>query len=112
MKQNNLKFIPRIILGLSSVILFVINISFDSYAAQNLNIEDGEEFTAEISRTDLNRIKLVGDRIRDIKINNSEIEYSQDNKLGELYFRPTPTAEGKPNNLFIPPDHGFTHNEL
>lgn len=112
MKINNLKLIPKIIIDLSSIILFVINVSLDSYAAQNLSIEDGEEFTAEISRTDLNRIKLVGDRIRDIKINNSEIEYSQDNKLGELYFRPTARAESKPINLFILTEQGFTYKAL
>jgi type-F conjugative transfer system secretin TraK len=98
--------------ALLSMILVIFSLSQRAYASQNLTIEDGEEFTAEISKTDLNRVKLVGDRIRDIKINNAEIEYSQDNKLGELYFRPTPRAEAKPINLFILTEQGFTYKAL
>lgn len=81
-------------------------------AAQNKTAEDGDEITADISRSDINRIKLIGDRIRSVKANNGELELSQDDKLGEIYVRPTNLAEKKPINLFVMTEQNFTYKLL
>ncbi len=87
-------------------------ISSSSFATQIRDMNDGDEATAEISRTDINRIKLAGDRIRSTKFNAGELEISQDDNLGEIYIRPTKFAENKPLNLFIITEQNFTYKFL
>jgi len=91
------------------VFLFLSNSSF---AVQIKDLEDGDEFTAEISKTDLNRIKVVGDRIRDIKINNNDLDVSLDEKIGEVYIRATHLAENRPINIFIITQQNFTYKGI
>jgi len=81
-------------------------------AAQMRSVEDGSEFTAEISKIDTNRIKVVGDRVRSVKTNAGELEVSVEEKLGEIYVRPTSFAENKPLNLFIITEQNFTYKAL
>ncbi len=97
---------------LFSSILFFSLISGYSLASQVRVVEDGDEFSAEISKLDINRIKIVGDRIRNIKANSGELEISQDDRLGEIYVRPTSMAENKPLNLFIITEQNFTYKVL
>lgn len=87
-------------------------ISGQSMAAQTKMVEDGSEFSAEISKSDINRIKVVGDRIKDIKSNSGELEVSVEEKKGEIYIRPTTIAENRPLNLFIITEQGFTYKAL
>ncbi len=91
------------------IFLFLSNSSF---AAQIKDIEDGDEFTAEISKTDLNRIKVVGDRIRDVKINNMDLDISLDEKIGEVYIRAAHSSENKPINIFIITQQNFTYKGI
>lgn len=91
--------------------LFLLNSSI-ILAAQNKDAEDGDEITAEISRSDINRIKLAGDRIRSLKSNSGELELSQDDHLGEVYLRPANPSENKPINLFIATEQNFTYKLL
>jgi len=98
-------------------IMFLLTIIFSligssSFAAQIQDMNDGDEATAAISRTDINRIKLVGDRIRSTKFNAGDLEISQDNNLGEIYIRPTKFSENKPLNLFIITEQNFTYKFL
>jgi type-F conjugative transfer system secretin TraK len=93
------------------IAVFYFHISF-ALAAQIRDMNDGDEATAEISRTDINRIKLAGDRIRSTKFNAGELEISQDDNLGEIYIRPTKFAENKPLNLFIITEQNFTYKFL
>jgi len=92
--------------------LFFLFLSNSSFAAQIKDLEDGDEFSAEISRTDLNRIKVVGDRIRDVKINNMELDVSLDEKVGEVYIRAAHSAENKPINIFIITQQNFTYKGI
>ena len=92
--------------------LFFLFLSNASFAAQIKDLEDGDEFSAEISRTDLNRIKVVGDRIRDVKINNMELDVSLDEKVGEVYIRAAHSAENKPINIFIITQQNFTYKGI
>ena len=81
----------------SLLILFFISAS--AQAAQVKEVEDGDEFTAEISKLDINRVKVVGDRIRDVKINSGDLDISLDEKNGEVYIRAAHSAENKPINI-------------
>ncbi len=83
-----------------------------AFAAQIRNMNDGDEATAQISKTDINRIKLSGDRIRSTKFTTGELEISQDENLGEIYLRPTKFAKNKPLNLFIITEQNFTYKFL
>jgi conjugal transfer pilus assembly protein TraK len=94
-----------------AISLLFVNASF-AYASQIRQMDDGEEQSANISKKDINRIKLVGDRIRSTKFNTGELEISQDDKLGEIYIRPTKFAENKPLNLFIITEQNFTYKLL
>jgi type-F conjugative transfer system secretin TraK len=96
---------------LSFVAIFCLTIS-NLYASQIRQMDDGEEATADISKQDINRIKLSGDRIRSTKFNSGELEISQDDNLGEIYIRPTKFAEAKPLNLFIITEQNFTYKLL
>lgn len=94
---------------ISILFLSLIN---EALATQNKTVEDGSEFTAQISKLDINRIKVVGDRVRSVKGNGGELEISLDEKLGEIYVRPTVMAENKPLNLFIITEQNFTYKAL
>lgn len=94
------------------VFLTATTVSNIANAAQNRQMEDGDEQSADISKQDINRIKLVGDRIRSTKFNAGELEISQDDNLGEIYLRPTKFAENKPLNLFIITEQNFTYKLL
>ena len=83
-----------------------------AFATQVKSVEDGEEFTAEISKTEINRIKVSGDRIRSIQNNEGDLTISRDDKLGEIYIRTTAFTENKPLNIFIVTEQNFTYKAL
>ncbi len=93
-------------------IIVVFLISTKAFAVQNIDIEDGSKFSAEISKIDANRIKIVGDRIKSIKSNANELEVSVEEKLGEIYVRPAMVSENKPISLFIVTERNFTYQAL
>ena len=90
----------------------LISISYEALATQVKAVEDGEEFTAQISKTDINRIKVAGDRIRSVQNNEGELTISRDDKLGEIYIRTTASTENRPLNLFITTEQNFTYKAL
>lgn len=83
--------------------LIILSLIFanEAMAIQNKEVNDGDEFNAVISRNDLNRIKVVNDKIRDIKSNNQELDLNVDEKNGEVYLRVASAYENKPINIFI-----------
>lgn len=93
------------------IILMILSLS-EVKAAQVKQVEDGDEFTAEISKSDLNRIKVGGDRIRDVKLNSGDLDISLDDKNGEVYVRVASHAEGKPINIFIITQQNFTYKGI
>lgn len=95
---------------LLTTVFYLTNVS--AFATQIREMDDGDEATAEISRQDINRVKLTGDRIRSTKFNAGELEISQDDNLGEIYIRATKVAESKPLNLFIITEQNFTYKLL
>lgn len=94
------------------LLLLGLLISQKSFATQIKIVEDGDEFTAEISKSDINRIKVAGDRIRTVQSNGEELNTSLDSKLGEIYIRTTVFTENKPLNLFIVTEQNFTYKAL
>jgi type-F conjugative transfer system secretin TraK len=101
MKKNIINFL----------IISILSVNVAS-ATQMKYVEDGAEFTAEISKVDTNRIKVAGDRVRSVKANENELQIVVENKLGEIYVRPTTMAENKPINLFIITEQNFTYKGL
>ncbi len=93
-------------------IFFYFVVNSQSFASQIRQMNDGDEQSATISKQDINRIKLIGDRIRSTKFNSGELEISQDDSLGEIYIRPTKFVENKPLNLFIISEQNFTYKLL
>jgi len=93
-------------------ILILFFISTSAQAAQVKEVEDGDEFTAEISKLDINRVKVVGDRIRDVKINSGDLDISLDEKNGEVYIRAAHSAENKPINIFVITQQNFTYKGI
>ncbi len=89
-----------------------LTISSSSFAAQMKDMEDGDEAVAEISKSDINRIKLSGDRIRATNANAGEMEISKDNITGEIFIRATKYSENKPLNIFITSEQNFTYKLL
>lgn len=80
-----------------------------AFAAQEKTVEDGDEFTAEVSAIDLNRIKVTGDRIRNIKGTPGEIiEPIIDAKTGDAFLK-LPFPGHKPINIFIITEKDFTY---
>lgn len=83
------------------IIILIVALNNQSLAMQNKEVNDGDEFSAVISKNDLNRIKVANDKIRDIKSNNQELDLSVDEKNGEVFLRVANGYENKPINIFI-----------
>lgn len=101
----------RVKKSLISLLLFLY-ITDVVFATQTKNLEDGDEFTAEISKSEINRIKVSGDRIRSVQNNEGELNISRDDRLGEVYIRTTSFSQNKPINLFIVTEQNFTYKAL
>ena len=85
----------------ATLIILLLIFANEAKAIQNKELNDGDEFNAVISRSDLNRIKVVNDKIRDIKSNNQELDLSVDEKNGEVYLRVASGYENKPINILF-----------
>lgn len=96
---------------INCLIIYFIFCDF-ALATQTKDVEDGEEFTAEISKSDINRIKVSGDRIRTVQNNEGELNITRDTKLGEIYVRTAAFTENKPINLFIVTEQNFTYKAI
>jgi len=102
----------KLILCSLGVIITANFLSSVAIAAQEKNIEDGDEFTAEISAIDLNRIKVSGDRIRNIKGNPGEIvDPIIDARTGDAFLK-LPFPGHKPINIFIVTEKDFTYKGI
>ena len=96
-----------LIFSLTTMIFLAV--SNVSNAAQVRQMEDNDEQSADISKQDINRIKLVGDRIRSTKFDLAELKVSQDDALGEIYIQLLRPGQTKPLNIFITSEQNFTY---
>lgn len=76
--------IRELILSLILAVCFVNT----SYAKQVKVVNDGDEVKVIISLSELNRIKVEGDRISSLKANQGDLEIIEEPKLGEVYIKP------------------------
>lgn len=96
-----------LILSLITMIFFAISDVLN--AAQIRQMEGDDEQSAEISKQDINRIKLSGDRIKSTKFDLAELKVSQDDTLGEIYIQLLKPYQTKPINIFITSEQNFTY---
>ncbi len=82
-----------------------------AYAKQNRIIYDGGEVTLNISADQLTRIKVEFDRISSVKLNQGELEFLEDKKIGDIYLKPS-NARILPINAFISTEKGRTYKLL
>jgi hypothetical protein len=78
------KMIRELILSLILAVCFVNT----TYAKQVKVANDGDEVKVTISLSELNRIKVEGDRISSLKANQGDLEILEESKLGEIYIKP------------------------
>lgn len=80
-----------------------------AFAVQEKTVEDGDEFTAEISAIDLNRIKVPGDRVRNIRGSLGDvIDPIIDGRTGDAFLK-LPFPGNKPINIFVVTEKDFTY---
>lgn len=82
---------------------------FSSAEAHSLKkVVDGDKITLTISRRDINRIKLVNDKIKTSHHKDGEVKVIRDKDLGDLYLQVKDTRR-ESLNIFIVTEKGFTY---
>lgn len=77
---------------------------------QVIEMASDTEATASASAYNLNRIKVIGDRISSVIYNDGEASIAQDNQAGEIYLRKTDLNNGTNSmDLFIKTENGHTY---
>ena len=69
-------------------VFFSFFVSTSAFSAQIKEARADSELTFSISAYDLNRIKVVDDRVKNIKMNEGEFEVIDELDSGEVYIRP------------------------
>ena len=93
------------------IIAIVIIVPEVSLSSQIKTADDGAEITAIIAKQDLSRIRAIGDRIRAVKKNEGEFTATIDDKLGDIYIRPSGSND-KGINLYLITEKNFTYKLL
>lgn len=102
MRKNKLLIIP-----------FLLGIAFvrNANAAQFIDVSDGIEVSAVISLNELNRIRIEGGKIDGIRIAKGVIEYSRDEKSGDVFVNLV-KRNRRPVNIFVASSSGSTFKLL
>lgn len=113
-----ISYILSILIKFSIVIIIPIILSiiatfflFRANAEQIKTMSGDDQASIVISKTDLNRIKLINDKIKSLKYNQGELIITQDNNLGEVYIRAS-NFHKKNINLFITSQKGYVYKLL
>jgi type-F conjugative transfer system secretin TraK len=78
--------------------------------AEDYSIKDNGEAEVTISRNNVNRLKIFGDRIKDIRANSDELVIDTDKTSGEIFIKP---AFGKSSiDMFLKTENGFTYKVI
>jgi type-F conjugative transfer system secretin TraK len=102
----------RFIIKINAILWFILfSFTQNIDAAQFIDVADGAEITATISLTELNRIKIMSDKIDGIRVAKNIIEYSRDEKSGDVYINLIRKSR-KPVNLFVSSQSGSTFKLL
>lgn len=80
-------------------------------AAQFISVSDGIEISATVSLVELNRLRVEGSKIDGIRVAKGVIEYSRDEKSGDLFINLVRRSY-RPINIFLTSDTGSTFKLL
>lgn len=83
------------------LLLLTLAASTPALALQVIDARDGETVLARISRQEVTRITLAGERIRKVTGNAGEFVLEKDEEQGEIFIRPVSPESTKPINLFV-----------
>jgi type-F conjugative transfer system secretin TraK len=120
MKQNNLfvvtnsSIINNFYHNIFIILLILIYSAFfaiSAGAAQFIESSDGAEISATISLSELNRIRVEGGKIDGIRISKGILEYSRDEKSGDIFINLLKRNK-RPVNIFLTSDSGSTFKLL
>lgn len=92
-------------------LIFTLIFTFYShilFGAQIKEVVDGSELALHISNRDLNRIKVIGDKILSLKYPNDDLTLSAVDELGEVYIRPSRNDVEK-IAVFVITEKGYTY---
>jgi hypothetical protein len=84
-------------------VFFSFFVSTSAFSAQIKEARADSELTFSISAYDLNRIKVVDDRVKNIKMNEGEFEVIDELDSGEVYIRPIRFISSSINPSLIEP---------
>lgn len=88
------------------MILMALCLVNEAYAKQVVKVQDDGEIKVWVSSVELNRIKTVDDRIKNIRGNEGDIEWIADKEIGDLYIKPKVLEA---TNIFITTEKGYTY---
>lgn len=104
-----MKLLKKINKGLPCLLALVC---FDAFASQIKVASDGSEIAGKISIRDVNRISLIGDRVKSTRTSMWGYEFSNDTDSGDIYVKSLPDNIGDPLNAFIITEKGYTYKLL
>ena len=91
---------------------FFIFLTLNNANAEQIKTMTGDDqVSVVISKNDLNRIKLINDRIKLLNYNNGDLITNQNKNLGDVYLRASNFSK-KNINLFITSEKGFVYKLL
>lgn len=94
-------------------LIFFVLFSIKSVSSLQIKeVYDGAEIHAKISADDINRLRVIDDKIRSVRGNAGELELTKDPELGEVYLRVTKKNYKRPINLFVTTEKNSTYKLL
>ena len=91
------------------VFLFLCGFATNAFAMQIKESGGDGVISASVSGIDLNRIRVISDRISSVRHNDGEIEVLEDASKGEIYLR---TKISDPISVFITTERDHTYQML
>lgn len=82
------------------------------FASQIKLAADGAEIVGKLSKMEVNRITLIGDKVKSVKSNKSGYEFTNDATSGDVYVSRASGATDEPLNIFVISKHGYTYKLL
>lgn len=93
---------------MKKTIILLLCIFNAAFATQIREVVDGSELSFNISVRDLNRIKVMDDRIQTLSYRDDELVIANVEHLGEVYIRPA-NNNMEPITGFIITEKGYTY---
>ncbi len=94
------------------VALLLWILPYTASASQIKIAADGAEIVGKISKAEINRITLIGDKVKSVKSNKGGYEFSNDSSSGDVYLNGGNGGTEEPLNVFIISQRGYTYKLL